>query len=204
MLSAGGFVSPGVTVQGAGIVYDPIQLSSSITGYQYTINANLQAGPGGDAGVEYFAVDSRLTDPFTFVGNGQPVSDALWALSIIDPGTLSSPSGLLVYFTINPLAVSDGLLTAPGGIDPGAIEAAVQSAFVPTGNGFTLTNFNLFPANTTYSIDQTITYAAGVSAIASAVVPEPATWAMMLLGFAGLAYAAFRRARKLSLALVPE
>jgi hypothetical protein len=27
-------------------------------------------------------------------------------------------------------------------------------------------------------------------------VPEPSTWAMMLLGFAGLGYAGFKRARK--------
>jgi hypothetical protein len=35
-------------------------------------------------------------------------------------------------------------------------------------------------------------------------VPEPSTWAMMLLGFAGLGYAAFRRARKTGRALIPE
>jgi hypothetical protein len=35
-------------------------------------------------------------------------------------------------------------------------------------------------------------------------VPEPSTWAMMLLGFAGLGFAAFRRARKTSRALVAE
>lgn len=27
-------------------------------------------------------------------------------------------------------------------------------------------------------------------------VPEPSTWAMMMLGFAGLGYAAFRRASR--------
>ena len=30
----------------------------------------------------------------------------------------------------------------------------------------------------------------------SSAVPEPSTWAMMLMGFVGLGYAAFRRARK--------
>jgi hypothetical protein len=33
-------------------------------------------------------------------------------------------------------------------------------------------------------------------------VPEPSTWAMMLLGFAGLGYAGYRRARKASAAIV--
>jgi hypothetical protein len=29
----------------------------------------------------------------------------------------------------------------------------------------------------------------------AAIVPEPSTWAMMLLGFAGLGYVGFRKAR---------
>jgi hypothetical protein len=40
-----------------------------------------------------------------------------------------------------------------------------------------------------------------VSGDASGTVPEPSTWAMMLLGFAGLAYAGLRRGRKAHLAL---
>ena len=34
------------------------------------------------------------------------------------------------------------------------------------------------------------------ASIQTAAIPEPSTWAMMLLGFAGLGYAAFRRTRK--------
>jgi hypothetical protein len=40
--------------------------------------------------------------------------------------------------------------------------------------------------------------------LAPSTVPEPSTWAMMLMGFAGLAFAAFRRGRKGSLALSEE
>ena len=43
-----------------------------------------------------------------------------------------------------------------------------------------------------------ITFAEPLSQIAG--VPEPSTWAMMLLGFAGLGYAGFRRASKITLA----
>ena len=32
--------------------------------------------------------------------------------------------------------------------------------------------------------------------LSGAVVPEPSTWAMMLLGFAGLGFAGYRHARK--------
>jgi PEP-CTERM motif len=34
--------------------------------------------------------------------------------------------------------------------------------------------------------------------LTGAVIPEPSTWAMMLLGFAGLGYAGYRRARRVS------
>ena len=34
--------------------------------------------------------------------------------------------------------------------------------------------------------------------LTGAVVPEPSTWAMMLLGFAGLGFAGYRHARKAS------
>jgi hypothetical protein len=37
---------------------------------------------------------------------------------------------------------------------------------------------------------------AGSQSFAAAAVPEPSTWAMMLLGFAGLGYAGYRRARE--------
>jgi PEP-CTERM motif len=33
-------------------------------------------------------------------------------------------------------------------------------------------------------------------------VPEPSTWAMMLIGFAGLGYASYRRSKKNAAALV--
>ena len=32
--------------------------------------------------------------------------------------------------------------------------------------------------------------------LSAAIVPEPSTWAMMLIGFAGLAFAEYRRSRK--------
>ncbi len=39
--------------------------------------------------------------------------------------------------------------------------------------------------------------------MAGAVIPEPSTWAMLLLGFSGLGYAAFRRNAKVRFARVP-
>jgi hypothetical protein len=51
--------------------------------------------------------------------------------------------------------------------------------------------------NTIQLVDQTdFLLPAGVSVTVSA--PEPSTWAMMLLGFAGLGFAAYRRARPMA------
>ena len=38
-------------------------------------------------------------------------------------------------------------------------------------------------------------FSSDVSGDFSSTVPEPSTWAMMLLGFAGLGYVGFRKAR---------
>ena len=46
------------------------------------------------------------------------------------------------------------------------------------------------------NIDLTISDEFGIFVIGGAV-PEPSTWAMMLLGFAGLGFAGYRRAREL-------
>jgi hypothetical protein len=43
--------------------------------------------------------------------------------------------------------------------------------------------------------------AANLTVGAASVVPEPSTWAMMVLGFAGLGYAGFRRPKKNTMAL---
>jgi hypothetical protein len=39
-----------------------------------------------------------------------------------------------------------------------------------------------------------------ITSISGSTIPEPSTWAMMLLGFAGLGYVGFRRTRKVRVA----
>ena len=42
----------------------------------------------------------------------------------------------------------------------------------------------------------------GSFSTAAGAVPEPSTWAMMLIGFAGVGYAGYRSARKRSMAAI--
>jgi hypothetical protein len=59
---------------------------------------------------------------------------------------------------------------------------------------------NIFFALDISNIDGTSTLTGNVAATLTPAVPEPATWAMMILGFAGVGFMAYRR-RKLSMAL---
>ena len=61
----------------------------------------------------------------------------------------------------------------------GSSEFDPSSSFPTTGGAFVLT-----------SVGESATFTSATSAI-----PEPSTWAMMLIGFAGLGYAGYRRAR---------
>ena len=72
-------------------------------------------------------------------------------------------------------------------------------------------DFITFPVVTSLSIETEISLSAGPFSSASAMsvsnlfssiysVPEPSTWAMMLIGFAGLGYAGWRRRSKLGVA----
>lgn len=65
-------------------------------------------------------------------------------------------------------------------------------------NSLALPNSQLIPslftsATATYSVDGAF-YRANIEAVSA--VPEPATWAMMILGFAAIGFTAYRRGKK--------
>jgi PEP-CTERM motif len=75
------------------------------------------------------------------------------------------------------------IVGVPAGYTSGAI-----SAFMEIG-GETIAGMTLIPGTYTFSLpNDTITLEIG------SPVPEPASWAMMLIGFAGLGFAGYRRA----------
>jgi PEP-CTERM motif len=90
-----------------------------------------------------------------------------------------------------------GGLNADGSFFTGEVvfaDAGNTPAFIATGNGFEAiteqdSNTNDFGSSATFTL-------------ASGAVPEPSTWAMLLLGFAGLGFAGWRRVRQTAVARV--
>jgi hypothetical protein len=97
----------------------------------------------------------------------------------------------------------------------GAIESHGDNTFAMLFNGKTVltenftaaTSWEIYSAGVTATGRDTISFVTGENnwqatvidnAFAVAAVPEPSTWAMLLLGFTGMGLAAMRRNRKLS------
>ena len=85
-----------------------------------------------------------------------------------------------IFYGGNPVFDNDGILFATAGNPGGSWNLWGNSP----------DNYSLYESipNVGYAIEATGTFAAAA--------PEPSTWAMMLMGFAGLGYAGFRRTRK--------
>jgi hypothetical protein len=128
--------------------------------------------------------------------SGQP-NDMITTI-LADP-SFPSPAnnGPFIYDNIfyggNPVLDNDGILFATAG-DPGG-------SWNLWGNG--PDNYSLYESvpNVGYAIEATGTFAVSTSDAPNfaAAAPEPSTWAMMLTGFAGLGYLAFRHRQKESL-----
>ena len=108
-----------------------------------------------------------FTDPIQVFSN-----KSLTAVGFEDLSSDDILDSVSASFASYDLKTSIGPIVGSSEIDPG-------SSFPTTGGAFVLT-----------SVGESATFTAATSAI-----PEPSTWAMMLIGFAGLGYAGYRRAR---------
>jgi hypothetical protein len=117
--------------------------------------------------------------------NGVSISDAITA----DSTTFFQRSSALAPYT---LASSDNILGFAGYPDGASGEFVQEGYYVALGpltRGAHTLEFGFGPAATGFGAVDTII-----------VVPEPSTWAMILVGFAGLGYGAWMRARRAHLA----
>jgi hypothetical protein len=203
------------TGSSAGVIYDPGLLAAAPGGYYtldyldsagarqdaYMISGSIQKSQADNfAAVEYMVYDSRIgsVNP-TQVGDP---AGALWELLITANGDLTSKSDLDVQFILNPLAETAGeagtpILTDSSGapIDPSAIDTAILNAFTVADGTATLAPTPLFPLGTEYWVASPIDYgfADGGAVAGTALIPEPAAWATMLLGFGAVSWAVRRR-----------
>jgi hypothetical protein len=133
------------------------------------------------------AAGATNNDSFTFNIIGSP---ALFSGQLSNTGISSGPGNLnFTNIVLDGMAGLFSLVTVPG-------SAETWACCTPNGNGTVLLGTGSHTL--TYTVTNTSnvlgTYAGNFN-FAAAPVPEPATWGMMLLGFAGIGFA-MRRSRK--------
>jgi PEP-CTERM motif len=169
--------------------------------------------PPGESFITDFSSSAGLTGSYLLV-TGTTVDYAAPAYSATtrdpsqylaieggDSATLSlgkSYDGVEIYVgsldSYNTISFSNGLSFTGGALAAyGAVDDGDQQSI--SSNGLFYFAFSPDEAvdSVTFSSSGNALEVAGVSA--SSAVPEPSTWAMLLIGFAGLGYAAYRKPR---------
>jgi hypothetical protein len=136
-------------------------------------------------------------------GPGYEVIDPLLSASVAIPGDGTATLSIATRLGLNSGNDAVFFSRSPGGSDLfdfylSASDAAAfnfQAGYGPvTGTGvFAL---NQFQAVSTNEGPLTFNTSGDVQFWSSGAVPEPATWAMMLAGFAGLGFAGYRASRR--------
>jgi hypothetical protein len=127
---------------------------------------------------------SSLTTGFTV--NGGSLASSIW--TVTSGGLNNTPEGTFDYAIVAPTATNN----------PGPLTFTISDA----ANNLTLSSLGFSVANNhvdhiyfASDLANAAGTTGGVGALASAV-PEPSTWAMMMLGFAGVGFMAYRRKSK--------
>jgi hypothetical protein len=155
------------------------------------------------AGIGFMALDNSHLTSFVFQNQGAADTVVLTdgAGNILD--SLSTPAGTPSYTASVDWSLTSGdtyfLLQTSG---PNALFAS-YGASLPSNSDIAITLSGTFAYSTGDAASNlegwgSNEYWAGFNNIttSTSTIPEPSTWAMMLLGFAGLGYAAVRRAGK--------
>jgi hypothetical protein len=166
------------------------------------ISATLQLDANAVGAVGFFETDSSIfteDDLGNFVDDGSPMGDTLWQLSLSAENALSGASGVDVQFLLNPMALdeivfpSDYLSELPGysasldnddlaALIDANIDSAIGSALCFSGGVASLTNYDLFPDDTTYTaVDSDEQFASGVEAGVEAAPLPPASLQALVL-----------------------
>ena len=197
------FVSfdPGAATPGTGFtVVDDFNSYSTvgITGSGFYIHA-----PGSDGDGAQPANSNPPNTPYLTVLGGGSATIAFADLPGVTPpvkavqfdwGSVDSYNTLTIDYTYSlagSSAVYTGSEVAPPANGNQSADATNGRFTIWGSSGVTFDSINLASSTNSFEIDN----------VAVGSVPEPATWAMMFLGFAGLGYAGFHRGRRTAISI---
>jgi hypothetical protein len=172
---------PNATSQFSGPVYVPVSSVNSVGQTVYSFNIDVSHG------------QSVNLDPAAALGYIFSIGDSgpnFATVKLPDLG-LSHPYGLYVWNGSGFVFAADLLANTLFDFGPGGVSKFEVLGIDPS-LGLDPNNSTAFVTQVTFTGDGTFT---GTMTAISAV-PEPSTWAMMILGFAGVGFMAYRRRSK--------
>ena len=134
------------------------------------------------SGVYYFSSSAQLTGTLTLVGSGPFIFQIGSTLTTASASSVVSDCGCDVFWDVGSSATLGTTTTFEGTI------LAVASVTMDTGASI---EGRAIALNAAVTLDDNFVKA--TDCVTS--VPEPATWTMMLIGFAGLGFGAYRRTK---------
>ena len=147
----------------------------------FSLDMNMQS-PGSIS--QTFAVTPGQTYEVSFLMAGNPAAGPV--IKTMEVSTTSSPGHVFTFDTTGRGLGTMGWMTQ--GFTFTALGASETIAFTSTTIGFS--------GNETYPF----AFGPALDNVYISAVPELSTWAMMLLGFAGVGFVAYRRSKKVQLA----
>jgi hypothetical protein len=163
---------------------DQWSLVSGSAGIETGTIADFSADPLGDT-LPYMSVEGGGTEQVVF-GTARTSISIYWGSIDGDQGGNDN---------LNTLTLGGYTLTGADLVALGATGTGDQ--FSPAGNELiTITGLASFTTATFSSTANAFEFSLATPIGITGTTPEPSTWAMMMLGFAGLGYAAFRRNSK--------
>jgi hypothetical protein len=210
-------VSPGTSITGfppgsfTGTEHDNDAVAATAQGdaaTAYTVAAGLSptmaltgTNLGGltlTPGVYFFSSSAQLTGTLTLNAEGNPnavfifqIGSTLTTASDADVDLINGASGAGVFWQVGSSATLGTDTDLVGTIDAYASVTLTTGANIACGRAIAL--------NGAVTMDDNTVGIGGCSSPpGGSAVPEPSTWAMMLLGFAGLGFAGYRGAKRRS------
>jgi hypothetical protein len=192
----------------AGIVYNQDLTNgwnngSGTSNGNFTVDRENGVELGLRAAIRYVGPITPTTTNNYSAPIGTALGAALWNFEFsVDPGILTG--------TTATLKISDNLGTTPFSFNPGSIFDNAKTGTSGFQNSENLSFFSAvfsFNPNTSaiYTFDLTLKNVAGaelasVDAVVNVgAVPEPSTWAMLILGFVGVGFMTYRRKNAMAL-----